>query len=325
MNFDNHDFLDNLTSQGFYIADQSHSNYSQTILSISSSLNMQYLDKLVALAPKSDIRSPLIRLIGNSQVRRFLAEQGYQLVAFDTGYYGTIINDADVFIKRQNSINIFEYMMINDSLVFVAFDKFVKLFAFDGMIDQFHQLDEATNLSGPKFVFAHFVNPHPPFLIDQNGNMQEEYPASFSDGNFFSGSKDDYRNGYREQMLFLNQRLGEIIDHILSSSDPEPIIIIQGDHGSGLFLENDSYADSCIRERLSILNAYYLPGEQGANLYADITPVNSFRMIFNTYFGTDLPLLDDESYFSTLSQPFSFYKVSEDQLTQSCGTVIGSH
>ena len=49
---------------------------------------------------------------------------------------------------------------------------------------------------------------------------------------------------------------------------------------------------------MGILNTYRLPDvdPEEAGLYQSISPVNSFRVIFNAYFGTDLPLLDDEVY-----------------------------
>ena len=50
--------------------------------------------------------------------------------------------------------------------------------------------------------------------------------------------------------------------------------------------------------RMSILNAYYVNAETKTSLYATITPVNSFRIIFNHYFGYNLPLLEDTSYYS---------------------------
>jgi hypothetical protein len=48
--------------------------------------------------------------------------------------------------------------------------------------------------------------------------------------------------------------------------------------------------------RMSILNAYYVNEETKKDLYETITPVNSFRIIFNHYFGTNYPLLEDLSY-----------------------------
>jgi hypothetical protein len=63
-------------------------------------------------------------------------------------------------------------------------------------------------------------------------------------------------------------------------------------------------------ERLSILNAYYFPQGDGGGLYPSITPVNSFRVVFNRLFQTEFELLEDESYFTDHIRPFKFIPVS---------------
>ena len=45
-------------------------------------------------------------------------------------------------------------------------------------------------------------------------------------------------------------------------------------------------------------NAYYLPNKGSDMLYKSITPVNTFRVIFNHYFKTRYELLEDKNYFS---------------------------
>ena len=67
-----------------------------------------------------------------------------------------------------------------------------------------------------------------------------------------------------------------------------PVIILQGDHG---------YGDANLPYRLRNLNAYYLPGDGKKLVYPSITPVNSFRLIFNAYFGGKYAMLEDKSYF----------------------------
>lgn len=59
------------------------------------------------------------------------------------------------------------------------------------------------------------------------------------------------------------------------------------------------------QERMPILNAYYLPKDGDKYLYPDITPVNSFRLILDLYFGGDYGLLDDQYYFTFYEQPFA--------------------
>jgi hypothetical protein len=74
------------------------------------------------------------------------------------------------------------------------------------------------------------------------------------------------------------------------------VIILQGDHGS----------PRAKGWEMTILNAYYLPDAQGrSRLYPSISPVNSFRVIFNAYFGADLPLLPDKAYRSDVVDQFA--------------------
>ena len=53
-----------------------------------------------------------------------------------------------------------------------------------------------------------------------------------------------------------------------------------------------------LQDRMRILNAYYLPDGGEEVLYPSISPVNTFRLILNYYFGTSYPLLDDTAYHS---------------------------
>ncbi len=84
-----------------------------------------------------------------------------------------------------------------------------------------------------------------------------------------------------DQLVYLNGRLIEIIDAILAASPHPPIIIVQGDHGTASTASDDEVGP-LPRERLAILNAYLVPDQVRTRLYPDITPVNSFRLIFAT-------------------------------------------
>lgn len=65
---------------------------------------------------------------------------------------------------------------------------------------------------------------------------------------------------------------------------------------------------------MTILNALLIPGGEGELPTEKLTPVNSFRLVFNQVFGTDYPLLKDISYFSATYRPFDFVDVSEEHL-----------
>jgi hypothetical protein len=82
----------------------------------------------------------------------------------------------------------------------------------------------------------------------------------------------------------------------LEKSDSPPIILLQSDYGSRVFSDNHPESENGYKLNVPILSAYYLPEVDGLSLYPEVSPVNSFRIIFNTYFGGQLPLLRDESF-----------------------------
>ncbi len=70
--------------------------------------------------------------------------------------------------------------------------------------------------------------------------------------------------------------------------------------------------ETSLRERMSVLNAYYLPNNGHKQLYDEITPVNTFRIIFNYYFNMNNELLEDRNYFSGWFHPYNFIDVTDD-------------
>jgi hypothetical protein len=64
---------------------------------------------------------------------------------------------------------------------------------------------------------------------------------------------------------------------------------------------------------MAILNAYYLPGGGNQLLHDHITPVNSFRLILNYYFGANYAELENASYFSDYKNPFKYTPVKNSR------------
>jgi hypothetical protein len=114
---------------------------------------------------------------------------------------------------------------------------------------------------------------------------------------------DAYKAGYREQVLYLNGRIEEIVDEILERSSVPPVIVIQGDHGP---------EEGSSQDRMRILNAQYVGEGETTSIYPSMTPVNTFRQLFNDKFGADLTLIDDASYFSLYDDPFEYSEVSNE-------------
>jgi hypothetical protein len=116
-----------------------------------------------------------------------------------------------------------------------------------------------------------------------------------------------YVAAYRNQLAHVNTRLLRVVDRIRAKQRPA-VIILQGDHGprSRFYLSLDSE----LREGFGILNAVLLPEGDSAGFYDHVTPVNTFRLVFNRYFGTELKLLEDECYFE--KPTYEFVHVTRD-------------
>jgi len=168
-NYDNSDFIDYLKNKNFYLAEQSQSNYIQTSLSLSSSLNYEYLKSLEFAANKSLNRDPLRKLIQHSKVRAILETAGYEIITLKSGYYITEIKDADLYLS-QYSLNIsnLETLFIDTTGFHIVFDSLnlsSSLLDFEvhrnRILYEFEQLGKISgyNSENPKFIFAHIVLP----------------------------------------------------------------------------------------------------------------------------------------------------------------------
>jgi hypothetical protein len=308
--FDNSMFVDALEQRGFVVASDSQSNYARTLISLSSSLNMQYLDTMSSANGDSNLWWPVKGTLQHSEVRRILQTWGYKTVFFANNTDYSDIRDGDVYeAPFPIQLDIFSGLFLRqtNSGFLAGIDQLgIAELSYDThrriILYAFERLPEVAAMEGPKYVFAHIVAPHPPYVFDRAGNpIDPIYPFTLS---------VEEKTGYIEQLQFINRAMLATIDGILANSEFPPIIIIQGDHGPGTLTNHDSLENSCLYERYSILNAYYLPGVDEASVPMDLSPVNSFRFIFNTYFNGDLEILPNRQYFSTSAHFYEFTDVT---------------
>ncbi len=294
-------FMEELKTLGFVFPDCAQSNYGITAFSMFASLNMDYLDAYGSAFPlgsemeKVDYQS-MREFLVNSRVREVFHEKGYQMITFETGFWWLNIGDSDQYIVENNnplkkysksySLSNFEDLFIRTTALRLLTEANT---AFLGSLTQrvktpeqqhyewvefaLDQLSAIPEIPGKKFVYFHVLAPHDPFVFAPDGSYHH-YPNSESD-----------LPGYPNEVEYLNKRVVDIVRSLIASSDTPPVIIIQGDHGWDP------------RYRMQILNAYYLPGAS-EKVYSTITPVNTFRLILDTYFGENYDLLPDASYYS---------------------------
>jgi hypothetical protein len=313
--FDNYDFIDALTAKGFYVPYKSRSNYAETFLSLASSLSMKYVNYLSdSLGVTSTDRAVPYRMIQDSRVVNLLKQRGYSFIHFESGWGATGYNKhADINIKC-GRWNEFLTILIQTSMLCMFERQLVGDDARKRILCMFSKLGELHGIAGPKFVFAHMLIPHPPYLFTANGDPVMESTLDMH------GSVWKLKSPYIEQLKFTNAKVEKLVDDILRNSSIAPIIILQADHGSAssfnYMLKNRRWrwrmpaTDTMLRERMTIFNAYYLPGDAQELLYDSISPVNTFRVIFNHYFRCDYKLLSDRCYFSSYLAPYKFKDVT---------------
>jgi hypothetical protein len=317
--FDNEPFLKRLEQKGFYVARRSTANYCQTPLSLSSSLNVVYLNDLIP--PDSHDKEQLNRWTGDGSIVQTLRGLGYRFVTFATGFDETEHPNAEIYLTPFAYMSPFHRLLLDHTPLSrlipapIMGDAYTQsrartLFALE-------KLPQIASSREPTFTFAHIVSPHPPFVFGENGEDVGEHDKQYylTDGDHFRtwyGDRQAYVSGYRKQAAYLTAQVERMIDRVLERSSEPPVIILQSDHGSGLGLSTESATETDMNERMSILNAYYFPDGKGDSpLYQSISPVNSLRVVLNTYFNADLKLLPDRSYYSTWTEPFKFVDVTD--------------
>ena len=305
--YDNSEFVNALRERGFYVAECSQSNYVRTEISVSSSLNMSYLQGLdPAFDPESTRRRVLWDSFKHSAARYNFESLGYKTIAFATGFAWSEFDDSDIFYTPppfSAGMTEFETLFMQTTLALHAKD--LNWIDADAIMGQnfrdrtllvFDRMDDMQRIPEPTFAYVHLISPHPPFVFGPNG--EPTYPPDFWNENR-EYPADLYAKGYQNQLTFLNRKVLEAMDTLISESDTPPIIILQGDHGPWLQPKN---------KRLWILNAYYLPDHTDV-LYPTISPVNTFRLIFDEYFGGKYGLLEDVSYFSPVPKLYEFSEI----------------
>ncbi len=319
--FDNSEFIEFLTRNGFFVADESRANYSQSSLCLASTLNLNYLDEL--LPPRlsnSSNRAPLLELINRSAAVERLRSRDYRIVSFASGYFGTELKEVDIYLDSNRSLSEFQKLIIRTTpleLVARAFKGKPDLEKHrDRVLNALERLPFIKRGPAPLFVVAHILAPHPPFIFDEQGKSADLSGFFlFSDGSHYHRMGPDqirqYIEDYRKQTIFITRRIMAVITELLSRPEAKPVIILQSDHGPGAYLHWENPYKTNLRERMSILNAIYFPTQNYRELSERTTPVNTFRVVFNEVFSEGYGLLPDRIFFSTWSRPYEFYEVDE--------------
>jgi len=283
------EFTQFLKAKGFYIAEESHSSSTHTLLELAIRLNYENYSY------GDDYFTEMNNAIADNKAMEYLKSLGYTLIAFDerripypTGepmpvdYLIEDAFDGEGFASL-GLLDDYKMLVLQNSI----FGQFIcvvpNIRAHQNLISYTAKAIADNQYSSPKFVYVHLMLPHPPFAFKENGLI---IPNQTEHHNW-----QRYLGNYK----FSIKVMRELILSALSSSGPDnpPVIILQSDHGA----RNQSvqpYSNNLVNYpdeyKTWIVNSIYLPGCDDAPLSQDLDPINTFPIVFNCYFDSGIPL-----------------------------------
>jgi hypothetical protein len=265
---------------------------------IAQVLNMEYLTtgwqwkggKFVGTERKARLKpDEAYQKIADSSVVDFLINKGYRYIYqasdFERGRCQEGIKNKadhyfDFYVATEFGQVLWNTTMIAPFYRAITGSRYEKIHR-GGVLGTLENLKRMPDMQSPKLVITHLMSPHQPFVFGAGGE--------FIDPVNYKNYKD--KRFYLGQYIFISTEIEKVVETLLKESKTPPIIILQSDHGL-----RPSHPDIIIGsdEWQKILNAIYVPGLDTDMLPHNISPVNTFRLVFNQYFGTGYPLLKND-------------------------------
>ena len=295
--FDNEPFLGELERRGFDVGEEATAAYPVTFLSVASTLAMGYPAEPGEL---DDYVSFFESVGGDNETVEAFKGLGYQF-AFASDYSSFECGEAvDVCIEpSREGIEGFDG---EKEAAILGATPFATLLPALGMhfssLDGYvtpdlvvEQVAEARS-DDPLFAYFHVLSPHPPYRYVEGCELREDLTTPGLDD--WGVGTETGGEEYARAARCVNRSLLRAIDSI-EASDPNAIIVLQGDHGPKFGMEFHRPLSDWTREQLdlrySILNAQRLPPGCGLEAAGAQSSVNTFRTILGCITGEDVPLL----------------------------------
>ncbi|MBS1935062.1 MAG: hypothetical protein JST96_13755 [Bacteroidetes bacterium] len=287
-----------LLDRGFSIQKKSRSNYFFTAFSMTSALNMSYIDYVpnVSACTLEDYQN-CINNIKENEVINILSGQGYDIVnysVFDLAGNPSKVNQYFLPLKTKLiSGSTFGDRFIRDLGWIFTFKNF-NLFSGNTIYSSLNnnnniisavERESQKQSPHPRFIYAHLYLPHAPYYFDKNGNPKKE-------AEIFKETAELPLQAYLDYLPYTESKAEEAINTIMNNTNGEAVIIFMSDHAFNNYtIKSDSVYS------FQNQNAVYFPDKDYHLFYDSITNVNQFKVIFNKMFKLNIPLLKDSVIF----------------------------
>jgi len=269
--YDNDTFADSLRSKGFKVSKNSLTPITMTLYCLASILNVK---NIIGNEKPDDI----INMFQNNKISSIMKAMGYQNIYISPGnikvngvkQYFSYKSNPLVYISGEFASITFNTTMLQPFYMYMVNTQVSNL-SRSAVTDSLELLKRMPESQEPKYILAHILCPHAPFVFGPNGeNLPSEDFYNWSD-----------RPVYLGQYIFITKEIEKTIDTILADSKRPVIIILQSDHGPRI-LEN--------KEAQKIFNAIYLSDTVNNLKFDGLPPVDTYPFVFKSYFGVDLKI-----------------------------------
>lgn len=302
-------FSRELKELGFCVASDSFANYSRTIPSLASALNMRYLETPIGAILDQSHYDEWLSLIHKNEVVSEFKKLGYRVEVLTNCAATERIEQADRYV-RSTVWNGELALSLKKGSILSAVHSFLGDGRPEGDIEHRQKTEELLyqlkNLkpSAPTFYLVHILSPHAPFVFRSNGAWISAKELGGRDQRG-EPTLDAYRRWYPEQVQFVAKEIVTAIGQLISNYSNEetpPVILIVSDHGPQSHFMRDPKGEwskpsrVALQERMPNLIAVRAAGLK-QEAVDGLSLVNLFSLIFSHCFQIKKPLHQNRTFF----------------------------
>jgi hypothetical protein len=320
--YDNTPFLDALRTRGFAVNENAYANYQRTAHSVASTMNGALLDPLAAAMHEQQTDwVPIYRAMREGAAIRQFNRMGYRTVFAGSWWEPTRFSEsADESIQIRAFPQLARLAL--DQSAFGFWTRGTSLPWLNGRSDQcfrakekFRRLRQLASRTEQKMVFAHFLVPHPPYVLEADGTCRQLSDAV----------ERPRRENYLAQIEFANANVLQLVDSILagprraiivihSDEGPWPEPYVGDEHGLGTDPVPVPWAeltDTQLHEKMAILMAVRDPSGRKPQTMPN-SPVQIYPAIMRDHFASRANLPSSRNYlFLSDSKLYTFEEVTD--------------
>lgn len=302
-NYHNNGIEDSLRSRNFFVAASPKANYPVTLMSMASVFTMDTIYWLQGRTQTEAKDYSIAReIISNSEVPSLFRGLGYKFYNYsifpianepqimDVGFIPVKLDliISKTFVNRIKRDFIWRKFISESGSTNVMTEHYRRIY--EGELNKIFSLTLTAaeqKTAEPKFVYAHLLMPHPPFLYDSTG---AETKGNFKGDGY---TEQGYKDAYLQYLVYTNKVIWQLVKDIQDKTKGQAVILLASDHG---FRRLPKHRESPVSWANNFLSAY-IPGNNYHSFHDSMTNINLFPAVFNSIFNTKLSMLPDSCIF----------------------------